>query len=444
MPIRLEVVTEEEYRRFDLNTATTTGEEKGDRSTNVIDNDPTQTPPTSDPRVIKSPNRTANSDGSIIGIANSLIESAIRRQASDIHVEPYEGRLRIRYRIDGVLQEVEPPRYELMRSLISRLKIMGDLDIAEKRRPQDGRIRFTLGSRSIDIRMSTLPTEFGEKIVLRILDQGHIELDLSKLGFEQSDLGSFRRTLRLPYGMILVTGPTGSGKTTTLYAGLEEINEPSINITTIEDPIEYNLAGINQTHVKRDIGLTFAASLRSILRQDPNVIMVGEIRDTETAEIAIRAALTGHLVLSTLHTNDAPSAITRLVDMGVEPFLVAASVRMILAQRLVRTLCRECATPSTSTQEEARELQLPPTSIVHRALGCDHCGGIGYRGRSAVYEVMKIENGLSEAIAKGASTAELRSMARGGGMRTLREAASVKVLRGESSCSEVMRETLIA
>jgi type IV pilus assembly protein PilB len=383
------------------------------------------------------------SEGSVVEFVNSVIEKAIATRASDIHLEPYEHRLRIRYRIDGVLQEIPSPKQDLARSLISRLKIMGDLDIAEKRRPQDGRIRFVVDGRPIDIRMSTLPTDFGEKIVLRILDKSHLELDLAKLGFEEVDLAQLRSTLRIPYGMILVTGPTGSGKTTTLYAGMHEINDASINITTIEDPIEYNLTGINQTHVKKDIGLTFAASLRSILRQDPNVIMVGEIRDGETAEIAIRAALTGHVVLSTLHTNDAPSAVTRLVDMGIEPFLVGASVRMIIAQRLVRRLCAACAKPMTPTSTETAELHIDRSTTIYRPTGCGSCSGLGYRGRTAVYEILKIDNGLSDRIAKGITTAELRSLAVKRGMKTLREAAIAKALRGETSLEEVLRETTL-
>jgi type IV pilus assembly protein PilB len=388
--------------------------------------------------------RKLNQDGSVVQFVNAMIGEAIRERASDIHIEPYEQRLRIRYRIDGVLQEIHSPKPELARSLISRLKIMGDLDIAERRRPQDGRIRFADNSRSIDIRMSTLPTDFGEKIVLRILDKSHLELDLSKLGFEGEDLEQFKKILRIPYGMILVTGPTGSGKTTTLYAGLQEINDPSINITTIEDPIEYNLTGINQTHVKKDIGLTFAASLRSILRQDPNVIMVGEIRDGETAEIAIRAALTGHVVLSTLHTNDAPSALTRLVDMGIEPFLVGASVRMIIAQRLVRRLCSACAIGTHPSVSEQAELHLDPLAMIYRPKGCSACSGLGYRGRTAIYEILRVENGLADRIAKGMTTAELRAFAIEAGMKTLREAAVAKALRGETSLEEVLRETTLA
>ena len=335
------------------------------------------------------------SDGSVVGLVNRLITDAISMGASDIHVEPYERLLRVRYRIDGVLHEVVQPPIDKTKPIISRLKIMADLDIAEKRRPQDGRIRVRQNDRTIDIRVSTLPTDFGEKVVLRILDKSQLQLDLNKLGFEENDLRLFQRTVKLPYGMILVTGPTGSGKTTTLYAALNYINRPDINITTIEDPIEYNLPGINQTHVRTDIGVTFAAALRSILRQDPNVIMVGEIRDGETAEIAIRAALTGHLVFSTLHTNDAPSAITRLIDMGVEPFLVASSVKMILAQRLLRRLCDKCRKPVKPTLEEAEELILGKSisKEYYKPVGCPACNKFGYKGRMAVYEVLPIQNG---------------------------------------------------
>jgi type IV pilus assembly protein PilB len=322
---------------------------------------------------------------------------------------------------------------------------MADLDIAEKRRPQDGRIRVKEGDKVIDIRVSSLPTDFGEKIVLRILDKSALRLDLKGLGFTREDLRIFQRTIRLPYGMILVTGPTGSGKTTTLYAALNSINSPELNITTIEDPIEYNLAGINQTHVRADIGLTFAAVLRSILRQDPNVIMVGEIRDTETAQIAIRAALTGHLVFSTLHTNDAPSALTRLVDMGVEPFLVASSVKMILAQRLLRNICADCAKPYELPSDEQEELLCSagrsPVNL-RKGTGCRSCNNTGYRGRSAVYEVLSITNGLGDLIARNRPVSEVRALAKKGGMKTLREAALEKALAGETSMEEVLRETV--
>ncbi len=385
-----------------------------------------------------------SSDGSAVSLVNRIITDAIRMGASDIHVEPYERTMRVRFRLDGVLHEVLQPSQGQIKPLISRLKIMADLDIAEKRRPQDGRIRVKQDDRVIDIRVSSLPTDFGEKIVLRILDKSQVQLDLTKLGFEPSDLKLFQRTIRLPYGMVLVTGPTGSGKTTTLYAALNYINRPEINITTIEDPIEYNLHGINQTHVRSDIGLTFAAALRSILRQDPNVIMVGEIRDSETAEIAIRAALTGHLVFSTLHTNDAPSAVTRLIDMGVEPFLVASSVKMILAQRLLRRLCDKCKVQTKPSQDQIDELALTTRArsiTYYAAKGCPACNNVGYKGRMAVYEVFPIQNGISELIARQITASEIREKARANGLATLREAALRKAERGETSLDEIIRET---
>lgn len=384
---------------------------------------------------------TGITEGSAVSLANSLISDAVRLGASDIHVEPYETDVRVRYRLDGVLQEISHPSVSAGRTLISRLKIMADLDIAEKRRPQDGRIRVKNEGRTIDIRVSTLPTDFGEKVVLRILDKSRLELDLGKLGFEVEDLKTFQKALKLPHGMILVTGPTGSGKTTTLYAALNYINHAGINITTIEDPIEYNLLGINQTHVRSDIGLTFAAALRSILRQDPNVVMVGEIRDGETAQIAIRAALTGHLVLSTLHTNDAPSAITRLTDMGVEPFLLAASLKMVLAQRLLRRLCPNCKSPRELTPEQRKELQITSETPLGTSGGCPKCGKTGYRGRRAIYEILRIENGLAELVARGAPLAELMAKGRDSGFRSLREMAVGIALAGETSVEEVMRET---
>ena len=384
----------------------------------------------------------ATSDTSVVTLVNSLISDAIRMGASDIHVEPYERMLRIRYRLDGVLHEVAKPPLEKAKPLISRLKIMADLDIAEKRRPQDGRIRVRQGDKVIDIRVSSLPTDFGEKVVLRILDKSQLQLDLKKLGFEESDLKVFERIIRIPFGMVLVTGPTGSGKSTTLYAALNSINRPEVNITTIEDPIEYNLPGINQTHVRSEIGVTFAAALRSILRQDPNVIMVGEIRDAETAEIAIRSALTGHLVFSTLHTNDAPSAITRLIDMGIEPFLVASSMKMILAQRLLRKLCNECKRKAPLTVSQISELGLVDTAGEYFApVGCPACNDLGYKGRTAVYEVLPIQNGLSEMIGRGCSISELRTAAQKEGFSSLRQAALVKAGRGETSVEEVIRET---
>lgn len=385
-----------------------------------------------------------SSDGSIVSLVNRIITDAIDMGASDIHVEPYEKQLRVRYRLDGVLHEVLQPSVDKSKPIISRLKIMADLDIAEKRRPQDGRIRVKQNNRVIDIRVSALPTDFGEKVVLRILDKSQLQLDLSKLGFEENNLKQFKRILHLPYGMVLVTGPTGSGKTTTLYAALNYINSPEINITTIEDPIEYNLTGINQTQVRSDIGVTFAAALRAILRQDPNVIMVGEIRDGETAEIAIRAALTGHLVLSTLHTNDAPSAVTRLIDMGVEPFLVTSSVKMMLAQRLLRRLCDKCKKPTNPSQDVIQEIGLKNIKNdvkYFEPIGCSACNNFGYRGRTAAYEVLCLENGLLEHIGKNVTASEVRTIAKKEGMLTLRQSALLKAERGETSLTEVVRET---
>jgi len=398
-----------------------------------------------DPREEEFSASAFQSVSSAVSIASRMISEAIRLGASDIHVEPYEKYLRIRFRLDGVLKEISKQPIETSRALISRLKIMADLDIAEKRRPQDGRIRVKEGGRVVDIRVSSLPTDFGEKIVLRILDKTQLKLDLSVLGFDDLELALFQKTIRLPYGMILVTGPTGSGKTTTLYAALSSINAPGVNITTIEDPIEYNLAGINQTQVRSDIGLTFAAILRSILRQDPNIIMVGEIRDGETAQIAIRAALTGHLVFSTLHTNDAPSALTRLVDMGVEPFLVASSVRMILAQRLLRKVCPDCSGPIELRTEERAQLQLgeDPQVSFHKGCGCSNCNHTGYRGRRAVYELLSIQDSLADRIARGALVSEIRSSARSHGMRTLRDSAIDAARSGITSIDEVLRETLL-
>ncbi len=390
---------------------------------------------------LSSPAAPINSEGSAVSLASALIADAVRMGASDIHVEPYETFVRIRYRLDGVLREVSQPGVAQGRTLISRLKIMADLDIAEKRRPQDGRIRVREEGRTIDIRVSTLPTDFGEKVVLRILDKSRLQLDLSRLGFEDADLTSFKKALKLPHGMILVTGPTGSGKTTTLYAALNYLNHPGVNITTIEDPIEYNLPGINQTHVRADIGLTFAAALRSILRQDPNIVMVGEIRDGETAEIAIRAALTGHLVLSTLHTNDAPSAITRLTDMGIEPFLVAASVKMILAQRLLRRICAECGEEDLEAERRTTFDQQIRISRPRRGRGCPHCRGTGYRGRTAVYELLTVGDRLSEMISTKVGAETLVAVAREAGFASLRESAMRLVEKGMTTLEEVSRET---
>ena len=356
------------------------------------------------------------SNGSVVQQVNTIIHKAIEVGASDIHVEPYEERVRVRYRMDGVLQHIGELSLMHKDALISRIKIMAHLDIAEKRRPQDGRIRIEKEKNSIDLRVSTLPTDFGEKVVLRILDKSEQRLDLKQLGFEQENLKTFRKAINHPYGMILVTGPTGSGKTTTLYSALNELNTDQVNITTIEDPIEYNLVGINQTHVRSDIGLTFSHALRSILRQDPNIIMVGEIRDLETAEIAIRAALTGHLVLSTLHTNDAPSAITRIVDMGIESFLVASSVRLVMAQRLVRRICESCKQEYVPDEILLKDLNLNGSSCTfYKGEGCEQCNG---------------SHGLKkQAIADG--------------MVTLREAGIQKIRDGLTTPEEVFRETVV-
>ena len=379
-------------------------------------------------------------EGSVVQQVNHAITRAIEMGASDIHVEPYEACFRVRYRLDGVLQDQGELALRQREAITSRLKIMAGLDIAEKRRPQDGRIRFERGDQVIDLRVSTLPTDFGEKVVLRILDKSSVQLELETLGFSTPQLELFRRAINQPYGMILVTGPTGSGKTTTLYAALNAMNTPAVNITTIEDPIEYHLHGINQTHVRADIGVTFAHALRAFLRQDPNIIMVGEMRDSETVEIAIRAALTGHLVLSTLHTNDAPSTLTRLTDMGVEPFLVASSVRLVIAQRLVRRICAHCKEAVVLDRALARQLGIDKLEAF-RGAGCERCHGSGYKGRTALLEIMPIGESLAELIADGASTHRLRSHARTEGMQTLREAAVAAFLAGITTAEEVLRET---
>lgn len=388
--------------------------------------------------------RSGDTGGSVVQQVNNIIHTAIEAEVSDIHLEPYDKEFRIRYRLDGVLQRhtlVNPKQKD---AVISRLKIMAKLDIAEKRRPQDGRIRIEYKNRGIDLRVSTLPTEFGEKIVLRILDKQTQQLDLEALGFDSGHLSSFRRAINYPYGLVLVTGPTGSGKTTTLYAGLNERNTESVNITTIEDPIEYNLHGINQTQVRSDIGLTFSHALRSILRQDPDIIMVGEIRDRETAEIAIRAALTGHLVFSTLHTNDAPSAVARLLDMGVEPFLLASSIRLVMAQRLVRKICSSCSTEYHSDDRSfLKEHGLQNRSgTVKMGKGCDHCLGTGYHGRTALMELMPATEEITALISGEAGTSVLRDHAIQAGMTTLKTAGLEKIKLGLTTPEEVMRETV--
>ncbi|HLM00058.1 MAG TPA: type IV-A pilus assembly ATPase PilB [Pyrinomonadaceae bacterium] len=393
----------------------------------------------------------ASEDAPVVRLVNVLLVDSLRRGASDIHIEPYEKDFRIRFRIDGVLYDVMHPPLKMRDALISRLKIMAKLDISEKRLPQDGRIKIKVKidnrSRELDFRVSSLPTLFGEKVVLRLLDKDKLMLDMTKLGFEPQSLEIFQRNISKPYGMVLVTGPTGSGKTNTLYSALQALNTSETNIMTAEDPVEFNLPGINQVQMKEQIGLNFAAALRSFLRQDPNIILVGEIRDFETAEIAIKAALTGHMVLSTLHTNDAPSTISRMVNMGIEPFLVATSVNIIQAQRLIRRVCKECK----------EETHLPPEALVeigfsedeapeiktYKGKGCQICNGTGYKGRVGLYEVMEVTDELRELIIIGASAIELRKKAIELGMITLRESGLYKIREGITTIEEVVKETVL-
>ncbi|MEA2698984.1 MAG: type pilus assembly protein PilB, partial [Myxococcales bacterium] len=388
----------------------------------------------------------ASEDAPVVKLCNAILLNAIKQGASDIHIEPYEKSYRVRYRVDGVMHEEMNPPLKLKAALTSRMKIMAHLDIAERRLPQDGRIKLKIGrGKEMDFRVSVLPTLFGEKIVLRLLDKGNLQLDMTKLGFEQGQLALFKKAIDAPFGMVLVTGPTGSGKTTTLYSALQELNQITDNISTAEDPVEFNLAGINQVQMHDDIGLNFAAALRSFLRQDPDTIMIGEIRDFETAEIAVKAALTGHLVLSTLHTNDAPSTITRLLNMGVEPFLVTASVNLVEAQRLIRKICAGCKEPIPTPKEELRNLGAKDeeieTAACFKGVGCNICGGSGYKGRIAVYEVMTFIDPLKELVLQGASGAEMKAEAIRHGMRTLRMSGVSKICAGVSSVDEVARIT---
>ncbi len=384
-------------------------------------------------------------DAPIVKLVNSLIADAVRKGASDIHIEPYEKTMRVRFRIDGSLQEMMAPPYKFKAAITSRLKIMADLDIAERRVPQDGRIKIKVLNRTIDLRVNSLPTIFGEKIVMRILDKTNLNIDLEKLGFEPSAMKEFVGAISNPYGMVLVTGPTGSGKTTTLYSALSRVNTPEVNVMTAEDPVEYNLDGINQVLVNEGVGLTFAAALKAFLRQDPNIIMVGEIRDIDTASIATKAALTGHLVLSTLHTNDAPSAIGRLIDMGIEPFLVASSVNIVLAQRLVRKVCASCRHAAKLTDETLSELQLTRAEVNKAAIvegqGCVECNNTGYRGRAGVYEVMAISPDLRDLILQRGSAIEIKRLAVESGMLTLRRDGLEKLKRGVTSVEEILKET---
>lgn len=384
-------------------------------------------------------------DKPLVRLVDSIITDAIRRGASDIHLECYEKRIRVRYRIDGILHEMAPLPFKYRAAIISRMKILADLDISERRLPQDGRIKVKIGDRAIDMRVSVLPTIFGEKVVMRILDPKSLMVDITRLGFPERGLEEFTRAINLPYGMILVTGPTGSGKTTTLYSALKQINTQDINILTAEDPIEFNFDGINQVQVKPDIGLTFAACLRSFLRQDPDVVMVGEIRDEETAEIAIRAALTGHLVFSTLHTNDAPSTINRLVDMKVPSYLVASAVRLIMAQRIVRKICPSCKEeveipPNTIkmlglTEEEGKKIKF------YKGRGCSDCNNTGFSGRIGLFEIMPIIPDIEKLILSGSSSVEIKEAAFAAGMLTLRDAGIEKLKAGITTVEEVIAET---
>ncbi len=384
-------------------------------------------------------------DAPVVKLINAILGDAVKRGASDIHLEPFEHELRVRYRIDGALQEVMKPPMKLKAALTSRIKIMSALNIAERRVPQDGRIKLKMGKRVIDFRVSTLPVLFGEKIVMRILDKGNLTLDLSKFGFEPKAEADLLKAILNPYGMVLVTGPTGSGKTTTLYSALSRINTMEVNIMTAEDPVEYNLMGINQVLVRNEVGMTFAAALKAFLRQDPNIIMVGEIRDIETGGIAIKAALTGHLVLSTLHTNDAPSTITRMIDMGIEPFNVASAVNLIVAQRLVRRICSACKEEHQYAPEELKALGGDTKEFAgitfHKGKGCEQCNGTGYKGRAGLYEVMALSPELRRMILKGASTSELQEQAVTDGMLTLRMDGLVKIKKGLTTLEEVVKET---
>ena len=386
----------------------------------------------------------SSEEAPVVKLVNLILVDAVKKFASDIHVEPYEKSFRVRYRIDGVLYEVMKPPLKLKNAITSRIKIMSELDIAERRLPQDGRIKIKMGKgKEMDFRVSVLPTLFGEKVVLRLLDKSNLQLDMTKLGFEERALNDFQSSIHKPFGMVLVTGPTGSGKTTTLYSALSELNKVSENISTAEDPVEFNLGGINQVQMHDGIGLNFAAALRSFLRQDPDIIMVGEIRDFETAEIAVKAALTGHMVLSTLHTNDAPSTVNRLLNMGIEPFLVASSVNCILAQRLARKICEECKEPVSIPVQSLIDAGMNPDIAskvkTFKGKGCSNCSETGYKGRIAIYEVMAIGDELKEFILNGASTAELKREAMRLGMKSMRLSALTKLEEGMTTLEEVMR-----
>ena len=386
-------------------------------------------------------------DAPVVRLVNMVLLDAIKKDASDIHVEPYEQSFRIRLRMDGVLYDtLHPPRY-MMDAIIARFKVMANLDIAEKRVPQDGRIKIKIGRQeAMDFRVSVCPVIYGEKVVLRLLDKGNLQLDMTKLGFYEDQLVIFKEAIHKPYGMVLVTGPTGSGKTTSLYSALSELNTNEVNISTSEDPVEFNLEGINQVAIREQVGLTFAAALRSFLRQDPDIIMVGEIRDFETGEIAVKAALTGHMVLSTLHTNDAPSTITRLLNMGIESFLVTSSLNCVVAQRLGRKICSKCKAEIDVPKDELLKLGITEAQLsggyqIYKGEGCEICNGTGYKGRIAFYEVLKMNDPVKDAILNGASSMELKELAIENGMKTMRMSANMRLLEGVTSIDEVLRNT---
>ena len=384
--------------------------------------------------------------GPVVKLLNMILLQAIRDRAADIHLEPFEHEFKVRYRVDGVLYEMMPPPLHLAHSVISRVKVMASLDIAETRLPQDGRIELNVGGNPIDLRVSTLPTMFGESVVMRILDRTNLALDLEKLGFRPDELSEFRNLVAKPNGIILVTGPTGSGKTTTLYSVLMEANTVDSKIITTEDPVEYDLEGIVQVQVNEEIGLTFADCLRSILRQDPDKILVGEVRDLETAQIAVESSLTGHIVYSTLHTNDAPSSVTRILDLGLEPFLISATLEGVIAQRLARRICLQCKTAYDPTEQELYELELTASETQGREFyfgkGCKSCNGTGYKGRVALFEMMLVNDRLRDMIMNAGSTADLRSAAREDGMRTLRDSGLLQIYDGISTIEEVVKETI--
>jgi type IV pilus assembly protein PilB len=388
----------------------------------------------------------AASDNQVVKLLNLVLMQAIKDRASDIHFEPFENEFKMRYRIDGVLYEMVPPPKQLGPAIISRIKVMGNLDIAERRLPQDGRIELTLGGNPVDLRIAILPTIYGESCVMRVLDRSNVELSLDRIGLRQDDYETFVRLINKPNGIVTVTGPTGSGKTTTLYAALAQLNDIETKILTVEDPVEYDIDGLCQCQVNEEAGLTFGKALRSFLRQDPDVILVGEIRDLETASIAVQASLTGHLVLSTLHTNDAPSSVIRLVDLGLEPFLLTATIEGVVAQRLVRTVCKKCKEPYTPKEEELMELNMTPDMVrgksFSRGRGCENCNNSGYRGRMALFEIMTMDDEMRDLIMKQANTAILRAHARKRGMRSLRECGMLGIYEGQTTIDEVVRETI--